>query len=93
MPAALGDSALPEPVGLEGHFLDMYLDSGANATVGLGHRIPSPEEAKKLPFVKRGSSERPDDNQIVNAYQRGRAHSGPEDGGGGVGPARDGGLA
>ena len=48
----------------------MYLDSGANVTVGLGHRIPSAEEAKKLPFVERGSSKRPHDNHIVNSYRK-----------------------
>lgn len=48
----------------------MYLDSGANVTVGLGHRIPSPEEAKKLPFVKRGSSKPAHENHIVNSYRK-----------------------
>ncbi len=52
----------------------MYLDSGANVTVGLGHRIPSPEEAKKLPFVERGSSKRPHDNHIVNSYRKVQRH-------------------
>ena len=56
--------------GLEGLFLDMYLDSESNVTVGLGHLIPSPEEAKKLPFVERGSSKPAHDNHIANAYRK-----------------------
>ena len=56
--------------GLEGLFLDMYLDSKSNVTVGLGHRISSPEEATKLPFVKRGSSKPAHENHIENAYRK-----------------------
>lgn len=55
---------------LEGLFQDMYLDTKSNVTVGMGHLITSPVEAKLLPFVKRGSSKSASDDEVQEAFDK-----------------------
>ncbi|MFQ5783609.1 MAG: hypothetical protein ACE5H8_02145 [Alphaproteobacteria bacterium] len=46
----------------------MYLDSKGKVTVGLGHLLRDAEEAKRLPFFERGTTNRADPAHIENAY-------------------------